>query len=37
MREVEEVMKEEGLWAGLNRPMISIENASLVFKAIRRR
>jgi len=37
MRKVEEMMKEEVFWAGLNRPMISIENASLVFKAIRRR
>jgi len=37
MRKVEEMIIEEGLWAGLNRPIISIENASLVFKAIRRR
>jgi len=37
MRKVEEMIKEEGLWAGLNRPMISIENASIVFKATGRR
>jgi len=37
MREVEEMMKEEGLWTGLNRPMILIESTSIVFKATRRR
>jgi len=37
MRKVEEMIKEEGLWAGLNHPQISIENASIVFKATRRR
>ncbi|GAF72147.1 unnamed protein product, partial [marine sediment metagenome] len=34
MRKVEEMIKEEGLWAGLNRPMISIENADVVVFGI---
>jgi len=37
MRKVEEMIKEEGLWADLSRLMIPIENASIVFKATRRR
>jgi len=34
MRKVEEMIKEEGLWAGLNRPQISMENADIVIFGI---
>lgn len=34
MRKVEEMIKEEGLWAGLNRPQISMENADVVVFGI---
>ena len=34
MRKVKEMIKEEGLWAGLNRPMISMENADVVVFGI---
>ena len=34
MRKVEEMIKEEGLWAGLNRPQISIENTDIVVFGI---
>lgn len=34
MRKVEEMIKEEGLWAGLNRPQISMGNADIVVFGI---
>jgi len=34
MRKVEEMIKEEGLWAGLNHPVISIENTEVVVFGI---
>ena len=34
MRKVEEMIKEKGLWAGLNRPQISMENADVVVFGI---
>jgi len=34
MRKVEKMIKEEGLWAGLNRPQISMENADVVVFGI---
>lgn len=34
MRKVEEMIKEEGLWAGLNRPQISMENVDVVVFGI---
>jgi len=34
MRKVEEMVKEEELWAGLNRPMISMENTDIVVFGI---
>jgi agmatinase len=34
MRKVEEMVKESELWAGLNRPMISMENADVVVFGI---
>jgi agmatinase len=34
MRKVEEMVKESGLWAGLNRPMILIENTDIVVFGI---
>lgn len=34
MRKVEEMIKEEELWAGLNRPQISMENADVVVFGI---
>ncbi|MBA7598466.1 Guanidinobutyrase [subsurface metagenome] len=34
MRKVEEMIKEEGLWSGLNRPQISMENADIVVFGI---
>lgn len=34
MKKVEEMIKEEGLWAGLNRPKISMENADVVVFGI---
>jgi agmatinase len=34
MRKIKEMIKEEGLWAGLNRPQISMENADIVVFGI---
>ena len=34
MRKVEEMIKEEGLWAGLNRPQVSMENTDVVVFGI---
>ena len=34
MRKVEDMIKEEGLWAGLNRPQISMENTDIVVFGI---
>lgn len=34
MRKVEEMIKEEGLWAGLNRPQISMGNADIIVFGI---
>lgn len=34
MRKIKEMIKEEGLWAGLNRPQILMENADIVVFGI---